>query len=366
MKRLAVIPSDRIEDYLKQGMSPQWLKEYYNPQKFFDEVYLLSELEKDQDECLGMKVIHTPAKDFAGRIKDLKIDVVRAYGGNWACDVACQNKADGVPVIVSVHDKDPARLYDSVGKADLVWCVSDAVKSLVAKKFSAREKIWVLPNRVDMEVMRPRQPFEYHDLSSQYVFKHKVLFVGRLTPDKNLETLIKAIGILGENYCAVVVGSGDRAPYLELARGHRVDKRIFFVESVPHEDLSVYYSWADCMCTPSRQEGFGLVFIEALACRSFVVTSAVPPMTEYIKDEENGLLVPDFLGGHSIAQAIRRACEDKNLRERVRSNARASVDRFEKSRVAQQEAEYYQKVLAMKEKNEFAKFSIKDLFFKKR
>ena len=69
MIRLAVIPSDPIEEYLQGGYSREWLKAYYNPCGYFDEVYLLSNLEKDHPDLLGMKVIHTPNKLFKKRIK---------------------------------------------------------------------------------------------------------------------------------------------------------------------------------------------------------------------------------------------------------------------------------------------------------
>src|SRR6185436_7443513 len=124
MKKLAVIPSDSIDDYLKGGYSKAWLKAYYNPCQFFDEVYLLSPLENNHPELLGMKVIQTQEHELRKRIKDLEINVVRAYGGNWACRMACEHKVSGVPVVVSVHDTNPSILYDSIKKADVVLCVA--------------------------------------------------------------------------------------------------------------------------------------------------------------------------------------------------------------------------------------------------
>ena len=353
MKRLAVIPSDALDDYLKQGMSPQWLEEYYNPGNFFDEVYVLSELEKDREYFLGMKTVHTQAGDFSARVRDLKIDVVRAYGGNWACSMACDNKVENVPVIVSVHDKDPARLYDSIKNADVVWSVSRVVQQLVATKFKNKDRQWLLPNRVNMDVMHPRNPQELIALNALYPFKYKILFVGRLSKEKNLDTLIKAIGILGPNYGAVIIGSGDSMPYMELAHGHRVQQRVFFVESVAHEELSLYYSWADCMCTPSRAEGFGMVFIEAMACGGVVATSNIPPMNEYIVDGQNGLLIDDYQDAPSVAMGIRRACETDSLRALVKSKARGSVMSFEKKHIEKMESDYYQRVLSMRDKGEF-------------
>src|SRR5258708_275272 len=69
MKRLGVIPSDPIEEYLQGGYAEAWLRDYYNPSQFFDEVYLLSPLEKDRPEFLGMRVVHTPVEELKQRVK---------------------------------------------------------------------------------------------------------------------------------------------------------------------------------------------------------------------------------------------------------------------------------------------------------
>ena len=349
MKRLAVIPSDPIEEYLRGGYSENWLRDYYNPCQFFDEVYLLSPLEKDNSNLLGMKVIQTSLADFTKRVKELHIDVIRAYGGNWACRAACDNKVGGVPVVVSVHDTNPEILYDSIKKADVVFCVAKAVEQLVRKKFNNPERIWILPNRVDFNLMRPFPREELSYLDKQFPFKYKILHVGRLTKQKNLDTLIQSLKLLGKEFCVIAVGKGDNKYYQDMAKNHNVETQYFFIDAVAHEKLAQYYSWCDCMCTPSRWEGFGMVFIEALACEAVVVTSDIAPMNEFIHDGENGLLVKDYEKPEVLATAIKRACTDNAIRGRLKMKARKSVEPFERSRIDELEAGYYQKILTMGE-----------------
>ena len=86
------------------------------------------------------------------------------------------------------------------------------------------------------------------------------------------------------------------------------------------------------MCVPSRWEGFGIVFIEALACESIVVTSDIAPMNEYIKHGRNGLLVKDYENPKALAEMIKTACNDKRLQECLKINTRKSVERFEKNK----------------------------------
>lgn len=347
MKKLAVIPSDPIEAYLKAGYSRSYLEDYYNPCKLFDQVYLLSPLEQDNQNLLGMIVKQTRARHLRKRLRELGINVVRAYGGYWACDMACNNKVNGVPVVVSVHDTNPKLLHNSIKNADVVLCMSDAVKKLVLKKFKKPDRVWILPNRVDFDIMRSYLENELEDLDIEYPFKYRILHVGRKADQKNLHTPIRALKILGNEYCLLAVGRGDNDMYIKLAKEQGVTERCYFIESIENEELARYYSWADCMCTPSRWEGFGIVFIEALACGAVVVTSDIAPMNEYIKHMENGLLVKDYENPEALAEMIKIACTDKRTREALKRNTRESVKRFEKSRIDKLEADYYQKVLAM-------------------
>jgi malonyl-CoA O-methyltransferase len=354
IKRLAVIPSDPIEEYLKRGYSPVELEGYYNPCKYFDEVYLLSDLEKKTADILGMKVIPTPAKALRRRLKELNINVVRAYGGNWACARACERRVPGVPVVVSVHDARSERIYEPIKKADIVLCVSAAVKEAVSEKFKRPDRIWLLPNRVDFKAMRPYWPEETHDLEKMFPFRYRILFVGRLSEEKNLDTLVKALKILGDEFGLVAVGQGDKEFYRTLAEKEKVARQVVFIDSIFHDDLARYYSLADCTCIPSRSEGFGMVFIEALACGAVVVTSNIPPLNEYIQNRKNGLLVDHHDDPRALAAAIQEACCDPALRRTVKDNARRSVANFERTKVDELEAEYYRKVLAMNEMGEFS------------
>ena len=198
MRRLAVIPSDPIKAYKDKGIA-SWLEDYYNPLHFFNEVYLLSPLEKEERYEFGMNIIPTKPKQLKSRIRELNIDVIRAYGGYWACDMACKNKVNGVPVVVSVHDTNTALLHNSIKKADIVFCMSNAVKKVVLTKFKKPDRVWMLQNRVNFNTMHPYPKDKLKDLDSKYPFKYKILHIGRKTKQKNLDTLIKALKILGNN-----------------------------------------------------------------------------------------------------------------------------------------------------------------------
>jgi len=293
-RRLAVIPSDPIQAYVDKGTS-SWLEEYYNPERVFDEVYALSPLETRSQVTFGMHVIPTTPEELPRRLMELQIDVVRAYGGYWPCDFATSGNANGIPVIVSVHDTNPALLNDSILAADEVLAVSNAVAQLLRDRGVPGNRITVFGNRVNLKMFTPmRDPAAARDYRRRFPGKYSILHVGRKTPQKNLDTLLRALATLGEDFTLVTIGRGDSAVYQDLARQLHVDNRCEFLDSIPNESLPFFYSNCDVMCTPSRYEGFGLVFIEALACAAVVVTSDIDPLNTLIRDHETGILVKDF------------------------------------------------------------------------
>jgi glycosyltransferase involved in cell wall biosynthesis len=236
-------------------------------------------------------------------------------------------------------------LHPAVAHADVVLCVSDAVRRLVATKFDREDRLWILPNRVDFDVMRPRTPQDTAHLSASYPYKYPILHVGRRSVQKNLNNLIRALKILGPEYCLVASGKGPLDEYTRLASEEGVLDRCFFLDAIPNEELSLYFTWARCMCNPSRWEGMSIVLIEALAAGAILVASDIPEIRESVHDGENGLLIKDFENPGAIAATIRTACTDERVRQTLKGNARRSVEQFERSKVDALEAGYYQRVL---------------------
>ena len=352
--KLGIVPSDPIEAYEAAGYG-SWLKEYYNPLHFFDEVYCVSPLETRAKYVHGMHVVPTSEKDFHFKIRELGLDVIRAYGGFWPSDLVCSNKLPDLPTIVSVHDSNPSMLNDSVLKADHVISLSKAIKDVLVARGVAPENIHDFKNRVDLNIFKP-----LNDKQDQYRFRKKfdskylILHVGRKSEEKNLETLIEALRFLGKDFAAIFIGRGDDEQYKEVASELGVLSQCFFIDSVPNEQLPKFYSYCDCMCTPSKWEGFGIVFIEALACNSVVITSDIAPMNEYIENGVNGLLVKEFENPDKLASQIFRACKDNALRKSLKKNARKAARHFSKDIVDALEVEIYKKILSMDRTGNFA------------
>jgi D-inositol-3-phosphate glycosyltransferase len=154
-----------------------------------------------------------------------------------------------------------------------------------------------------------------------------LLFVGRIQPlkgaDVAVETLAELLDGDGEPYRLVVVG-GPSGPHgekalqglVDLADARGVRDQVHFVDPQPHELLSSYYRAADVCLVPSRSESFGLVALEAAACGTPVVASAVGGLTTLVDHGHTGFLVdePDAV---AYAAAVRRVFDAPLAAERL-------------------------------------------------
>jgi glycosyltransferase involved in cell wall biosynthesis len=290
--------------------------------------------------------VGTSERDFPRRLAEIRPDLVRAYGGYWAADLCCRERLGGVPVVVSVHDSNPKLLRPAVRYADRVLCTSWQVAQLVASFGVEGGRIRLLPNRIDPEVFRRvADPTPAVRRLGDFPDGRAIVCVGRAVPQKNRDTLIRSLARLPDDYFAVLVGRGDVEGDRQLARREGVAERCFFLESVANEELPALYSWAACVCNPSRWEGFGIVFIEAAACGAAIVTSDRPPMNELLGPDQ-ALLVRDIEDPDALAKAISSACEDETLRAGIVQRVREAAEPFAADRVSAQEIALYEEVLA--------------------
>ena len=347
-RRLVVVPSESLADYEAKGRGAA-LRGYYNPGGFFDEVYLLSPLEKGQRQAHGMTVIGVTEKEFRGRLAAIRPDVVRGYGGYWASDLVCQQRLRRVPVVVSVHDPNPILLHDSIAYADIVMCVSPSLSRVITARGVDPSRIRVVPNRIDTTQFRRITDRSMLDsVARRFPPGRSILHVGRKAREKNIDTLIRALSLLPIDCFCVFVGLGDSTVYRELALDMGVSQRCFWIDSVSNGELPLWYSWCDCMCVPSRWEGFGIVFVEAAACGAAIVTSNIPPMSDYLKHEESACLVNEYEDPVAIAGQIQSLFADRALSDRISRGAMRAAAPFDQAAVVEQEVAVYREAMELR------------------
>jgi D-inositol-3-phosphate glycosyltransferase len=128
-----------------------------------------------------------------------------------------------------------------------------------------------------------------------------LLFVGRIQPLKGVDVAVQALAALGRSDADlyIVGGASGTQGDFEVSRIRNLidslglEQQVHFVEPQAHHILSTYYRAADAVWVPSRSESFGLVALEAAACGTPVVASAVGGLLSLVDHEVTGFLVPD-------------------------------------------------------------------------
>lgn len=192
-------------------------------------------------------------------------------------------------------------LAAKVASAAAVACISDFCRSQLMRQTPPRDwdKLSVVPMTVDVDRYHPA-PDQVDGTAGagepeRVEGELRLLYVGRLVPEKGLPLLLDALARLdamGLPLRLRLVGAGPLHDELTRRAAERnLSDRVEFLGPVGQEDLPGLYRWADVFVLPSFQEGLPVVLMEALACGVPVVTTRVAGIPELVVDGVNGRLV---------------------------------------------------------------------------
>jgi glycosyltransferase involved in cell wall biosynthesis len=208
------------------------------------------------------------------------------------------------------------------------------MRESVANHFpTLNSRIDVIPNYVDVSLFTARR--------MPVAGKDRFCFVGRLTPEKNIDALIAATAGLDAEL--QIVGQGPLESKLkQLAAGNA---NIIFTSRIPNEELPGLFARCTGFVLPSFYEGHPKAMIEAMACGMPVIGSDVPGINDVITHGVTGLLCGTE--ADSIRSAIRMVTTDAGLRERLGNAARDhALQHYSLEHVAAAELALYKQFLA--------------------
>jgi glycogen synthase len=287
------------------------------------------------------------------------------------------------PLVVTTHSLEPHRPWkkDQLGdsyhatcwlektameNADGIIAVSETMKQNVMDLYQIDpEKIQVIYNGVDTRVFcETSRP----DILRTYGIdpdRPYILFVGRITRQKGIMHLIRAIARMDPDIQTVLCASAPDTREIAQEMETRVkkarqetDREILWIsETIPLQDLPILYSHAAVFVCPSVYEPFGIINLEAGACGTPVVAAAVGGIPEVVVHNETGLLVPFEAAQDAepknpetyaadLAAAINTLLRSPEKRSEMGAAARKRIEKkFSWNSIARQTLDFYQHLI---------------------
>jgi starch synthase len=290
----------------------------------------------------------------------------------------------GIPLVVTAHSLEPLRPwkreqlgggYDcsswvektAIEMADAVICVSEGTKADVMQHFNVDpSRLHIIYNGIDPNEYYKQDATEALDRFGIDKDQPYVLFVGRITRQKGIIHLVEAIKHMHPGFQIVLCAGAPDTPEIAaemkaaISEAQKVRDGIFWIdEMVDKPTVIKLYSGAAVFCCPSVYEPFGIINLEAMACETPVVGSAVGGIPEVVVHDETGYLVPLAQSHESpfsplnpeafakdLAHQINRLMENPERREAFgKAGRKRAIEQFSWASIAQQTQALYKQLI---------------------
>ena len=317
----------------------------------------------------------------------MNIDADLVHCHTWYSHVGgiLAKKNYGLPLVITVHSLEPLRPwkreqlaggYDfslwvektALEMADAIIAVSGATKHDIERLFNVDPaRVHVIHNGIDLN--------QYRKVDSTGAIKRYgidpsrpyLLFVGRITRQKGFQHLVRAVQFMDRDFQIVLCAAAPDTPQLAEEMRIAVERAeaqrpgiIWINEMVDQQTACELYSQAAIFICPSIYEPFGIINLEAMACETAVVASAVGGIKEVVVDGETGFLVPleqmkespfEAINpekfARDLAQRVNELMRDRQLRERFEKAGRKRVEKnFSWAAIAEKTSALYASLLS--------------------
>jgi len=287
----------------------------------------------------------------------------------------------GVPLVITVHSLEPLRPwkreqlaggYDfslwvektALEMADAIIAVSSETKRDVERLFAVDStRVQVIHNGIDLDQYRKvdsTAALKRHGIDPN---KPYLLFVGRITRQKGFQHLLRAIQLMDPSFQSVLCAAAPDTPGMAEEMRTAVERAkmqrpgiIWIDEMVDQKTACELYSHAAVFVCPSIYEPFGIINLEAMACETAVVASAVGGIKEVVVDGETGFLValeqmsespfeatnPEKFA-RDLAARVNQLMRDRQLREQFgKAGRKRAEENFSWAAIAEKTKRLYE------------------------
>lgn len=304
------------------------------------------------------------------------IDVAHSHTWYSGLGGHLAGKLYGIPHVVTAHSLEPHRPWkreqlgggyeisswsekNAMEYADAVIAVSAGMKGSILDAYPRidESKVHVVLNGIDTQLWQPRQASVLEELGVDFS-RPIVAFVGRITRQKGVEHLLKAVRQFDQDIQLVLCAGAPDTPEIAARTEALVNELqaerdgVYWVQEMLSRDkIQEVYSGADVFVCPSIYEPLGIVNLEAMACGTAVVASDVGGIPEVVVDGETGVLVhydenavADFES--DLAAAVNKVAGDKDAAAKYgEAGRKRAVDKFSWATIAAQTVDIYKSLI---------------------
>lgn len=334
---------------------------------------------------IGVPIIDKLLLPFWGALKTVSLNKKNKYSAYWCMMVTFASGAAylanileetlaifgrknlssgeaGVPIVLTLQEGDSEEYLKTkwFGLIDLSWRLAlrrSAVVTVISEYLGERAKrlgyegeIKMIPNGVDAgkyEGVFAEE--ELQDLRDRLNGDENVVILlstSRLVEKNGLDLVVRALPHLPENFRFYNFGSGrDKKKLLDLAASLGVSARVYLQDYVDHDELPKYLQIADIFIRPSRSEGQGISFLEAMAAKIPVIATPVGGIVDFLFDPSNtsGQVATGYFceteNPESIALTVQRALNDPHRGQVVENAYKMVCEKYDWDEIAKRMGE---------------------------
>ena len=295
-------------------------------------------------------------------IKREKIDLIHSQGFLSGILGYILNKFTKVPYIITIQSADFSVYHPRLNINIIKWFYQKiekiifknadychAVSNYLGNHFRQYrvKKIAVIPDGVSQEKFKPDPDKKETRKKLGFDTKNLIVCVSRLEYKNGTRDLIEAAKYLQDfDFKIIICGNGSEMEKLKnMIKEFNLEKRVFLLGDILHSELPKYVACADIFVRPSLAEGFGIVFLEAMAAGLAVIGTPVGGIPDFLHNNETGLFCEPS-NPKDIADKIEVLIRDKTLTQRLIQNGFKMIkEEYNWEKIANRIKKLYEKVL---------------------
>lgn len=234
-----------------------------------------------------------------------------------------------------LHGKLSSKLSNRYEKNALGWTDAITAGSKDAYEYYSKlgSNVYYIPNAIDINSLPTGSDLRY---------EKQIIFAGRLSKEKGILTILETIKELPSDIHLLIIGSGpEENTVVEFTKNK---ENVHFLGYQPKEKTIPLIRGSTALIQPSFAEGISATLLEAMACKTPIITTNIGGNKELLGNNNVGILIAP---GDSkiLLKKIVALVNDKNLQEKISASAYTEVQKYDWSNIGQRYIDLYEKVL---------------------